>query len=308
MSTRDAIGKVQQSVDNMTKKINELVGKSGAAPESRSLTKAAAESNTPVIVCVVFIIILVVAVVIGAICYTCKGDAADEIVIDARPFRIQNAREQAEKRVTQKAQAARKATTPVRAGAGSKNTKRVKSISLNKTKKTQLSSLKGKRSAVSLSRSQRLAKDIEKAKRPAKKSMARSRVQKSSTFKSAPTTRRNMRKISTAVNGASRMDSVPQSITDDSVMHAGSDARYTSQQIREGIRNVGRAGRDPSRALRLNSQGRSLGVRDPAVIVRDANRQSRRSITASVPCGANPTLQYYDYLQSQQQQNAIAAR
>ena len=39
MSTRDAIGKVQQSVDNMTKKINELVGKSGAAPESRSLTK-----------------------------------------------------------------------------------------------------------------------------------------------------------------------------------------------------------------------------------------------------------------------------
>lgn len=309
------------AVQKMNNRIDGLVGnKQGGRVVA--VPAAAGESNTPVIVCVVFIIILVVAVVIGAICYTCKSDGADEItVIDARPQRIQNAREQrsdrrsaarATRKTQQETQEAKKKTAVRTAQKRAK-----KNIALRP--KTKLSSRKGKQGSLkqsSLSRSQRLAKDIAKAKRPVKKSLVGGQVANADrtasgsagSYKSAPTSGMNMRKISTAVNGSRMADSVPQSTTDETVMYEGSGSRYNKQQIQEGIRNAGRSGRDPSRAIRMNSQGRSLGVRDPAQIVRDALRPTTRNITSSVPCGANPSMQYYDYLQSQQQQQAVAAR
>jgi hypothetical protein len=164
-------------------------------------------------------------------------------------------------------------------------------------------------------RSQRLASAIEEAKHPKKKPL------------SGPATRASLAKVtgtaasgagtgykgvqasgvkmgSIGATGAGRLAHTETAESRAAIMKQGRGSRLNQEQIKDGILRAHKRGRDPSRAVRLVST-RTTAVNQEAWRA-PANPKTKRTFT--IPCGANPTLAFYDAMKASQLAEAAAAR
>lgn len=309
MSSSKDLTQVMDAVTRMNRNIDRLMDASGArnAPSRQINSATDSGSKTAVVVCVVFIVILVVAVVIGAICYTCRGEGTDVELAAHRPSMIQNTAVQVrptapqeKKQIVQKSQQRRKIKR------GTMHENKIKLSQIGKTRQHVPAPRK-----TGLTRSQQLRDAIANLKRPKKSGLTGGQVEGRSkneatigSYKTASNSNVATRKVGAAIDSGR----LARSLTDEArgtVMKQGRGSRLNKEQIRQGIMNVGRKGSDPSRKVILTRGARSLGVDQESWRPR-GNRKT--PLTSNVPCGANPSLQFYDQLKKQQQQQAIAAR
>jgi hypothetical protein len=164
-------------------------------------------------------------------------------------------------------------------------------------------------------RSQRLATAIEEAKRPKKKALVSSAVRAAAVvtgtaagssagtgFKGVQSGGVQMSSI--GASGAGRLARTETQESRETIMKQGRGSRLTREQIKEGILQAHKRGRDPSRAVRLVTT-RVTAVDQEAWRPR-ANPKTKR--TDSIPCGAHPTLAFYDDMKARQLAAAAAAR
>jgi hypothetical protein len=164
-------------------------------------------------------------------------------------------------------------------------------------------------------RSQRLATAIEEAKRPKKKALVSSAVRAAAVvtgtaagsaagtgFKGVQSG--GVQLSSIGASGAGRLARTETQESRETIMKQGRGSRLTREQIKEGILQAHKRGRDPSRAVRLVTT-RVTAVDQEAWRPR-ANPKTKR--TDSIPCGAHPTLAFYDDMKARQLAAAAAAR
>ena len=317
MSSKD-LSQVMDAVKRMNRNIDQLMDASGArnAPSRQITVATESGSKTAVVVCVVFISILVIAVVIGAICYTCRD--TDDAPVRDRPHMIQNAapktaavsaQTQAHDRVpaqTQLAASQHKQQGRRKMKHGALHKSKVKLSKIGKTRKHVPTPKK-----TGLTRSQHLREAINKIKHPKKTGLTGGQVQKRSRneapiggYKTSSNSNLATRKVGASVNSG-RLDRSMTDAARNTVMKEGRGSQMNKEQIRRGILNVGRKGTDPSRKIRSQRGARSLGVNQESWRPKG---KRKTPLTATVPCGANPSLQFYDALMRQQEQNAINSR
>lgn len=310
MSSSNGLTQVMDAVKKMNRNIDQLMDATGArnAPSRQIAVAADSGSKTAVIVCVVFISILVIGVVIGAICYTCKGDSADPVVVvRSRPAMIQNAAgpAPAQKKTQLAAQPQSQQRRKMKRGALHRD--KVKLSQIGKTRQH----VPAAPAKTGLTRSQQLRDAIQKLKRPKKTGLTGGQVENRSrteakvgSYKTASNSNVATRKVGSTIDSGRLARSMTEAARG-TVMKEGRGSRLNKDQIRQGILNVGRKGSDPSRKVTLTRGARSLGVNQESW---RPKARGKTPLTANVPCGANPSLQFYDALKKQQQQRAVAAR
>ena len=164
-------------------------------------------------------------------------------------------------------------------------------------------------------RSERLASAIQEAKHPKKKSLS-ARATRASLAKVTGTAASDagtgykgvqtggVQMGSIGATGAGRLAHTETAESRAAIMKQGRGSRLTKEQIKGGILQAHKRGRDPSRAARLMST-RTTAVNQEAWRA-PANPKTKRTYT--IPCGASPTLEFYDAMKASQLAEAAAAR
>lgn len=302
------------AVKRMNNNINQLMDASGprGVPSRQIAIAADAGSKTAVTVCAVFIAVLVVAVVIGAIVFTCRDSSAEPHRRPAqRPAMIQHATARTRTAPTRQAQA----QTTGQAKANRRRKMKNGDLHKNKIKLSQIGKSRQAKAAPGAeggaSRSQQLHQAIHDLKKPAKTGLTGGQLENRSrneatigSYKTASNSNMATRKVGATIDAGRLARSMTEEARD-TIMKKGRDSRLNKEQIRQGILKVGRKNTDPSRKSRVTRGLRSLGVNQEAWR-KKANRKT--PLTANVPCGANPSIHFYDALKRQQEEQAIASR